>query len=279
MNENLVIAFRFDRRTDIARVEKDPAVLWNKCSTFLDATVKMEAPAALPLPLLSAATTFSTDKIKDLLQSAMERQEGCFIQYKKDEAGDVIAITAMSPVELPCTEEEPPEAPATSPIAGVIALADALLQASAVGFPTEGDMRLMRLVNYINTYAVAGPCLCRKCLDARGEIREEGPNNKKGYVVFFDVTLKEGADAEVLRRLISECSHGAMSYLKLLDGEEHSFPEAAVWLGDAPLMLVLFGMGQLLGLWELNTPEFNPTEKAAEKIQLAGKMTIKAILK
>lgn len=72
-------------------------------------------------------------------------------------------------------------------------------------------------------------------------------------VEFFEVSLKNEPDKDVLKRLINEWK-GEFNDVDLFDGEEHGYMEIGGWIGDQGAALVLMGTGELLGLWTLLTP-------------------------
>jgi hypothetical protein len=51
-------------------------------------------------------------------------------------------------------------------------------------------------------------------------------------MVFFEVSARNGADAETFKALLRENKRGAFCDVDVLDGEEHSYIELGGWIGD-----------------------------------------------
>lgn len=98
-------------------------------------------------------------------------------------------------------------------------------------------------------------------------------------LVFFKVTLEGSPQAPELKRLMAEHPF-EFENVNPLDGREHSFIELGGWLGDQGTALDLMGMGALLGLWTLLTPQrmLGPdvAPEAAERLAGLGLISIVA---
>ena len=107
------------------------------------------------------------------------------------------------------------------------------------------------LIKYIDSHVERGDCQCGKCIDA--SVNPKQPNGHTADLVFFKVKTKSNPDKEVLKKLISEHA-GSFNSCDLLDGKEHSYIEIGGWIGDQGEALMLMGLGELVGLWKLLTP-------------------------
>jgi hypothetical protein len=119
------------------------------------------------------------------------------------------------------------------------------------------------LHKFIRKYAIRGDCVCGQCID-----RKENPVQPEGHnidVHFFKVgldvlgfnntpELRDSLGKE-LQQLVSNNKRGIFTTVDLLDGGEHSYLEVGGWIGDQGMALTLMGLGSLLGIWELRTPE------------------------
>lgn len=130
-------------------------------------------------------------------------------------------------------------------------------------------------------YTIRGKCQCGRCLPHTDEL----PENIKHTVNngFFDVALNPEIDnpnADMVKQLCTNHKPSFGPNIDLFDGEEHSYIEIGGWLGDQGLALMLMGLGAILGMWELLTPDtiLGDTISQALKQQMAGMgmVTIKA---
>jgi len=97
-------------------------------------------------------------------------------------------------------------------------------------------------------------------------------------VGFFTVASVGSPNADEFRRLIAEQKS---EYVEVnpLDGNEHSYIELGAWVGDQGVALMMMGLGELLGVWKLYTPQkMFPGIPNSLASQLAGSgyITIKA---
>ena len=111
----------------------------------------------------------------------------------------------------------------------------------------------MNLREYIINNCVRGACTCGKCADAPLNPENYQPSGHTADLVFFKVSAKPDANADTLRKLVME-HKGEFCECNLFDGREHSYMEIGGWIGDQGLAMMLMGLGQLLGLWNLLTP-------------------------
>jgi hypothetical protein len=114
------------------------------------------------------------------------------------------------------------------------------------------------LTKYITDHCIRGTCTCGKCTDAYTEKFQ--PDEHTVDLQFFKVALKNritDVDKEIIKNDIIQLikNHkGIYSDIDIFDGNEHNFVEIGRWIGNQGIALELMGMGELLGLWEVATP-------------------------
>lgn len=117
-----------------------------------------------------------------------------------------------------------------------------------------------KLYEYVAAHAVRGDCTCGKCIDAAADPKQ--PSGHTADLIFFKVAAKD-ADADTMRALIcAEQPHW-------LDGKEHSYLQTGGDMGDQGIALMTMGLGAILGLWKLLTPNMLPIPDDL-KMQMAG---------
>ncbi len=114
------------------------------------------------------------------------------------------------------------------------------------------------LTKYIVGHCIRGACTCGRCIDAPPDAKNLQPNGHTVDVQFFKVALKDNtSDKEIIKneliKLIKE-HKGEFRDIDLFDGKEHNFIEIGGWIGDQGLALMLMGMGELVGIWKVATP-------------------------
>lgn len=115
------------------------------------------------------------------------------------------------------------------------------------------------LAEYVVENCIRGTCMCGKCVDAPA--KKFQPDGHTADVQFFKVALKNlrltDADKEVIKnnfiQLIKN-HQGIYCDIDLFDGNEHNFIEIGGWIGNQGTALELMGMGELLGIWKVATP-------------------------
>lgn len=118
--------------------------------------------------------------------------------------------------------------------------------------------------------------MCGKCIDAPSNPEDHQPvSSHTADVQFFKVALcNQTVDKKQLRDKLREIlsNHvGEFNDINLLDGKEHSFIEIGGYVGDQGLALTLMGLGELIGMWELLTPnKMLPSLPDEFKMQMAG---------
>lgn len=118
------------------------------------------------------------------------------------------------------------------------------------------------LAKYIVEHCTRGACTCGRCIDAPPDAKNLQPDSV-GHTVdlqFFKVALKDNpldVDKEIMKdELIPliKGHKGDFCDVDLFDGKEHNFIEIGGWIGDQGLALILMGMGELIGIWKVATP-------------------------
>jgi len=116
---------------------------------------------------------------------------------------------------------------------------------------------MQELREFVLRHADRGTCRCGQCADHPGE--DEQPEGHTVDMVFFEVSLKDAEEPEKLREqlreLVTASKTGEFCDLDLLNGAEYSYIQIGAWIGDQGLALMLMGIGQLLGLWQIMTPK------------------------
>jgi len=109
-------------------------------------------------------------------------------------------------------------------------------------------MGLRELIDYVNQNAEKGACKCGRCFDAPEDPEAHQPDGHTTDMIFFKVS-KIGGDKEEFTELIKN------QFPHWLDGKEHNYLEMGADIGDQGLAMAAMGLGKLLGVWELITPE------------------------
>jgi hypothetical protein len=135
---------------------------------------------------------------------------------------------------------------------------------------------MTEIIDFIEKNATRGACMCGKCADAPSDPENHQPvSDHTADVQFFKVALRDQTvDKKQLRDRLREIlsNHvGTFNKVNLLDGEEHNFMEIGGYVGDQGLALTLMGLGELIGMWELLTPNKLFSSFPDDlKIQMAG---------
>lgn len=130
----------------------------------------------------------------------------------------------------------------------------------------------MKLYEYTADNVIRGACQCGKCFDAPNSPENKQPSGHTADLVFFKVAKKESASGKEFRAMVKE------EFPHWLDSKEHSYIEMGADMGDQGIALMTMGLGKLLNVWDLLTPEsvmpFLPDDL---KMQMAGQgmVTIK----
>ena len=124
----------------------------------------------------------------------------------------------------------------------------------------------MNLIDYVENHIERGACKCGKCLDALENPENKQPEGHTADLVFFKVKGINDPNIKEFKELVEK------EFPYWLDGKEHSYLQIGGDIGDQGLALITMGLGELLGLWELLTPEnMMPFLDDAMKMEMAGR--------
>ncbi len=117
---------------------------------------------------------------------------------------------------------------------------------------------MSRLVDFVKANAVRGACMCGKCMDAPPNPEKHQPIGHTADLVFLKVALRDASSdkAKLKSELLEilKIHEGEFIEMNLLDGEEHNFMQVGGYVGDQGLALMLMGLGEILGIWDIFTP-------------------------
>ena len=129
---------------------------------------------------------------------------------------------------------------------------------------------MSELIKYIVEHTIRGACMCGECIDAPINPEKCQPKGHTADVHFFKVALVNNPSKDGLLNLIKN-HKGEFNDIDLFDGGEHNYLEIGGFIGDQGLALTLMGMGELLGIWKLMTPNsLMPLLSDDVKSQMAG---------
>jgi len=111
----------------------------------------------------------------------------------------------------------------------------------------------MNLYEFVLDHAIRGACQCGKCIDAPPNPEKLQPIGHTADLIFFKVALKRVIPKEEMKTTFLELIKKEQPHW--LDGKEHSYLETGADIGDQGVAMMAMGMGKLLGVWELLTPE------------------------
>ncbi|GAH51136.1 unnamed protein product, partial [marine sediment metagenome] len=133
----------------------------------------------------------------------------------------------------------------------------------------------MDLIEYVRNHIERGSCQCGKCFDGIKNPESKQPKGHTADLTFFKVRKINNPDAEEFKKLVEK------EFPHWLDGKEHSYLETGGDIGDQGLALMAMGLGELLGMWELLTPNnMVPFLNEEMRMKMAGRgfISIKAKL-
>lgn len=107
------------------------------------------------------------------------------------------------------------------------------------------------LGDFVRAFSDRGECMCGVCID-RGD--KPDPTGHVADLVLFKVAAQGEPDAQEFVRLTSE-HQGEFCEVNPFDGKEHGYIELGGWIGDQGLALQYMGLGVLLGVFKLLTPD------------------------
>jgi len=142
---------------------------------------------------------------------------------------------------------------------------------------------MINLAEYVVDNCIRGSCTCGRCIDSPA--KKFQPDGHTADVQFFKVALKNSGltdvDKDVIKKNFIELikNHkGIYSEIDLFDGNEHNFIEIGGWIGSQGVALELMGMGELLGIWKVATPDrlaHEFSEETRDMLARAGYISIK----
>ena len=111
-------------------------------------------------------------------------------------------------------------------------------------------MNPIPIMDFMAKHTSPGSCTCGQCIAAPDE--ERVPEGHVVDTMFMKVALtnQDDADKETLRKELKSL----VEPLGILNGSSHGYITVGGILGDQGTALVLFALGDLLGLWNLITP-------------------------
>lgn len=121
---------------------------------------------------------------------------------------------------------------------------------------------LEALIAYVAAHTQRGECQCGLCVDKEPD--RQAPKHSVDVHFFWVSTKNEPTREELSQRLVS----GYPNLDRLRGGP--SYIELGGVLGDQGVALQLIGLGKLVGLWDVMTPELVGVT-GAEAADLAGK--------
>lgn len=123
----------------------------------------------------------------------------------------------------------------------------------------------MTLVDYIRDNSYRGACKCGKCVDSGDNPEEHQPEGHTVDLTFFKVALIGEPSKDEFEELTADISE------LLKEGTEIGYMQLGGMLGDQGMALQVMAIGDLLGVWKVNSPEsMLPFMDAEMKMQMAG---------
>jgi len=111
----------------------------------------------------------------------------------------------------------------------------------------------MTLYEFVLDHAIRGVCQCGQCIDAPPNPEKLQPIGHTADLIFFKVALKKVITEEEMKTTFLELIKKEQPHW--LDGKEHNYLEMGANIGDQGVAMMAMGMGNLLGVWDLLTPE------------------------
>lgn len=122
------------------------------------------------------------------------------------------------------------------------------------------------LVDYVMSHTERGECKCGKCLDVGNR---PDPTGHTADLIFFQmVAVAEPSQGELLKLI--DHHRGEFAKVNVLDGKEHGYIELGGWIGNQEAALRFMGLGHIVGLFKLLTPNLLPDLPDDLKMQMAG---------
>ena len=129
----------------------------------------------------------------------------------------------------------------------------------------------MNLYEFVRDHSIRGACQCGKCIDTPPNPEKLQPIGHTADLVFFKVALKRVIPETEMKDMFIELIKKEQPHW--LNGEEHNYLETGADIGDQGVAMMAMGMGKLLGVWDLLTPEsiFRNMLPPNMKMEMAGK--------
>lgn len=132
------------------------------------------------------------------------------------------------------------------------------------------------LVEYVLEHTERGECKCGACIDVGSKPE---PTGHTADLIFFKVVAANKPDKDEFIRLTKE-HVGDYGQPDLFDGAEHGYMELGGWIGDQGLAMQFMGLGFILGVFQLLTPNILGNMISPEqKMQMAGNGMLTVIAK
>lgn len=105
--------------------------------------------------------------------------------------------------------------------------------------------------DYVVRHTIRGECQCGACID-KGTAAD--PKGHTADMVFFKVAATDSPTTEDFVRL-TKSTRGEFADVDPFDGKEHGYIELGGWIGDQGLAMQYMGLGVLLGVFKLLSPD------------------------
>lgn len=122
-------------------------------------------------------------------------------------------------------------------------------------------MSNQQLFNFVSRHTQRGACTCGRCIDSGPNPKRNQPSGHTVDLTFFKVSVKGSPDVDEFKKL-------AEPYLP---SRETNYLELGGAVGDQGFALVLMGLGHLLGVWQVKSPDTEfPSLDPESKKMMAG---------
>lgn len=153
----------------------------------------------------------------------------------------------------------------------------------------------MDLRSFVTENTIRESCKCGRCIVSGGDAEPVGEHTAD--LVFFKLSIKDHVSLTnqdymqglrdtlrktILTQLIAEHEPTFGDSIDLFDGHEHNYIELGAWLGDQESALLLMGVGELLGFWNILSPvsmlKLTADDPLAQQMAGQGMVSIQATL-
>jgi hypothetical protein len=139
----------------------------------------------------------------------------------------------------------------------------------------NGDIKMNNLAKFVVEQCIRGDCICRECIDASEKFQ---PNGHSVDVHFFKVVMRKSeltsADKEIIKNnfiILIKNHKGIYKDIDIFNGGEYDFIEIGAWIGDQGIALTFMAMGELLGIWNVITPDRVASDLSEETKDMLAK--------